>query len=192
MPEHLFQCHVTRDMRKRGIVGAEAWVRVGDEALEVTGADAGQFRIRVDDIARIRIGYVDTKTRTYETRLWTFDAPRPLQLAPTRGSWASYRDGIRQVTGALVAKQRRDRVETGYSKFDAMFGPVLTGLLAIASLGISIFVLENEPWWGRMIVPAVPLLVFGILLWVGVKRSWPRPIQELSELEVQLPPTHGA
>lgn len=56
----------------------------------------------------------------------------------------------------------------------------------MASIGVSLLALGNEQWWGRLLVPVVPLLVFSALLWVGVARSWPRPIGDASELAVHL------
>lgn len=114
---------------------------------------------------------------------------KPFRITPTSASWSAYGDAIRSLTSQLVAHQRHDRIEQGYSKFDAIFGPAMMGVLVIAAMGISIFALGNEPWWGRLLAPAIPLLIFGILLWLGVSRYWPRPIRELSDLDVQLPST---
>jgi hypothetical protein len=192
MAEETFQCHVNRHMRKLGLVGSVAWVRVGNDVIDLTGADGGQVRIRLDDMTRIRVGYLDSKGRAYETRIWSWGAEKPLRIMPTIASWAAYAQAVRSLASGLVARQRKDRIERGYSRFDALLGPVLTGLLVLGAVGVSIFALGNEPWWGRLLVPVIPLIVFGSLLWLGVARYWPRPIRELSDLDVQLPPTRGA
>ena len=31
MPDHVFQCYLTRELRSLGLSGSEAWVRIGDE-----------------------------------------------------------------------------------------------------------------------------------------------------------------
>ncbi|MBC7896157.1 MAG: hypothetical protein H7066_12150 [Cytophagaceae bacterium] len=189
MPEHTFQCYLTRHMRGLGLEGSGAWVRVSDGLIDLTGIDGGQVRIRLDDIARIRVGFLDSKGRSYETRIWTPGAEKPMRLTPTIATLGAYGHAIRFVTSQMAGHQRQDRIERGYSKFDAIFGPAMMGVLVLAAMGISIFALGNEPWWGRLLAPAIPLLIFGLLLWLGVSRYWPRPIRQLSDLDVQLPPT---
>lgn len=179
-------------MRSLGLQGSGAWVRVSDELIDLTGADGGQVSIRLDDVIRIRVGFLDGKGRSFETRIWSESAERPLRLTPTRSTWAGYGEGIRSLASGLVARRRQDRIEQGYSKFDAVFGPAMMGVLVIAALAVSIFALGNEPWWGRLLVPAIPLFILGMLLWLGVSRYWPRPIRDLSDLDVQLPPTRRA
>lgn len=188
MTEQVFQCYLTRALRRQGLHGSVAWVRVTPELIDFTGTESGQFRVRIDDIVRLRVGYVDAKSRTYETRLWTWGAGRPLRIVPVTSAWAAYGAATRLIASELLARQRGDRIEQGASKFDAVFGPLMMGLLVVAAIGISIFALENEPWWGRLFVPAIPVAIFGALLWVAVRRSWPRPIVSLSDLDVQLPP----
>ncbi|MBC7897366.1 MAG: hypothetical protein H7066_18255, partial [Cytophagaceae bacterium] len=77
MPEHTFQCYVTRHMRGLGLEGSVAWVRVSDGLIDLTGIDGGQVQVRLDDIARIRVGFLDSKGRSYETRIWTPGAEKP-------------------------------------------------------------------------------------------------------------------
>ena len=188
MPDHVFHCYMTRDLRKQGLDGAEAWVRVNDEMIDLSGTEGGQLRVRLDDVTRIRVGYLDAKGRTYETRLWRSGSEKPLRLAATSGTWWAYGDAIRAVAAGLIARQRFDRIERGNSRFDALFGPSMMGALLVGAIGVSVFALGHEPWWGRLLVPLIPLIVFSILLWLGVARYWPRPIGDLADLDVQLPP----
>jgi hypothetical protein len=189
MTDHVFQCYMTRDLRKQGLSGSEVWVRLSDEVVDLSGTEGGQLRIRLDDVTRIRVGYLDAKGRTYETRIWRSGVDKPLRLTSTSGTWSAYGDAIRALAAGLMARQRLDRIERGYSKFDAVFGPSMMGVLLVGAIGVSVFALGNEPWWGRLLVPLLPLLLFGILLWLGVARYWPRPIGDLNDLDVQLPPT---
>ena len=192
MAEYTFQCHVTRRMRAMGLQGSNAWVRVSENLIDISGVDGGQVRIRLDDVTRIRVGYVDGRSRTYETRIWSWGAEKPLGLTPTTQTWGAYGDAIRAVANGLVTRQRGNHIERGSSKFDAVFGTVLMGMLVLAAMGVAVFALGNEPWWGRLLVPLLPSAMFGLLLWLAVTRSWPRPIRELSELDVQLPPVRRA
>ncbi|MEP6835295.1 MAG: hypothetical protein ABJB74_18060, partial [Gemmatimonas sp.] len=82
---------------------------------------------------------------------------------------------------------RLARVETGSSKFDALLGPILTAIPTLGAYIIAGLVLTNEPWYGRMIVPAIPTVVLGALVWIGKKRYWPRPLRDIAALKVYLP-----
>lgn len=83
---------------------------------------------------------------------------------------------------------RMDRIETGASKFDALFGPILMAIPTLGAIVISLFVLTEEPWWGRMIVPLIPILILAALMWIGFKRYWPKPVRNIGDLKKQLPP----
>ncbi len=80
-----------------------------------------------------------------------------------------------------------DRIERGTSAFWACLGPVLMGLLFLAGVATGLFVLTEDVWWQRL-VPALPgAILFGVLLWNTTARLAPRPVKDLSELDVQLP-----
>jgi hypothetical protein len=135
------------------------------------------------------VGYTDgSKRRDYETRIWLAQGKQALRLTPYPHTWSAYTLTLRAFAALMAGQGRIANIEGGYSKFDALFAPVLTGLVALGAIGVSLFALGNSPWWARLIVPAVPLAVFGMLLYVGMARSWPRPLTDLAELEGQLPP----
>lgn len=93
-----------------------------------------------------------------------------------------------QFAERIIAEGRREVVETGASKFDALFGPALMGIPTLGAPILAIFVLTEEPWWGRMLVPLIPTIIFALLTWMGVARCWPKVLKSGRQLEKQLPP----
>lgn len=156
--------------------------------LELRGEQTGVWQIAPEALERVRIGYSDGKRRSYETQLWLADGSGRLELVPLNHQWPAYVTVVRALAATLAGKGLLGRVETGSSRFGALLPVVLFGLLALAAIGISLFALGNEPWWGRLIVPALPLLLFSLFVWTAVKRAWPRPLARLDDLNVQLPP----
>jgi hypothetical protein len=183
-----FQFSLNRRLRATGLEGKLAWAMVHDGALQLQDEKQHVVRIPADALARIRIGFVDGKHRTYSTRIWRDALDDAIEIVPLKSSWREYREVMNQLVQLLAQHQRLDRVETGSTQFDAISGPLLMAIPALGGMAISIFVLTNEPWWGRMIVPLLPTIVLAILLWLSVKRYWPRPLQNLQDLRVQLPP----
>ncbi|MCC6317257.1 MAG: hypothetical protein IT361_06140 [Gemmatimonadaceae bacterium] len=184
-----YEVALTSQLRSHGLAGGCALVRITEDCVDLTGADGGKLSVRLDDIIRLRVGYLDGRSRSYESRLWRWEDPKPLRLVPLVATWREYGVATRDLAARLEQRGRRHCLEQGSSRADAIFGIVATGLIAIASVVISLVALEQEPWWGRLLVPVFPVCLFGLLLYMGVRRYWPRPINSLAELDVQLPPT---
>lgn len=183
-----FQFANNNRVRKLGLEGGQCWAMIHDGALQLQDDAKHVVRIAPSEISRVRIGYFDAKRRLYHARIWRDSMEQPLELIPTTETWAGYRETIYEFAKLMTETNRLDRIETGTSKFDALFGPILTLVPTLGAIVLALFVLANEPWWGRMIVPIVPTLVFAILLWIGLRRHWPKPIQTVNDLEKQLPP----
>ena len=160
---------------------------VHDGALQLQDDKPHVVRIALSDISRVRIGYVDAKPRFFRTQIWRDGVEQPLELVPAKETWAGYRDTTYEFAQLLAQANRLDRAETGSSKFDALFGPALMFVPTLAAFALALFVLTKEPWWGRMIVPIAPTVVLALLIWFGVKRYWPRPLRDLSDLKKHLP-----
>lgn len=184
-----FQTGNDNSLRKAGLAGQHVRVALRDGALELRGEDGGALRIVPADVARMRIGYFDARRRIYLTRIWPASSETPLNLTPYPHTWSAYTQIMRGFAAAMRDDGRLGRIEGGSSKFDALFAPVLLGFLLLAAIGIAVFALGNEPWWGRLLVPAIPLLLFALLLRIGLTRYWPLSLRDLNELECQLPPT---
>jgi hypothetical protein len=136
----------------------------------------------------MRVGYDETKYAKYfRTRLVRTNRPAPLELHPLASYDPNYAATIRALAAAVVQAGGIGRVERGSSAFWAWLGPVLMGLLLLAALAVGIFVLADNVWWQRF-APALPIaVVFGVLVWNAKARLAPRPIEELGELDRQLP-----
>lgn len=184
-----FQTGNDQRLRKAGLAGAHVWATLREGALELRGEDGGALRITPAEVARMRIGYADARRRTYLARIWRASSAAPLNLAPYPHTWSAYAQIMRGFAAAMRDAGRLGRIEGGASKFDALFAPLLTGLPLLGAVGIAVFALGNEPWWGRLLVPAIPLLLFALFLRIGLTRHWPLPLRNIDELECQLPPT---
>ncbi|HWA42003.1 MAG TPA: hypothetical protein VHA10_02260 [Hypericibacter adhaerens] len=183
-----FHAAMTRALKREGFAGGHVWVGCREGRLDLIGESGGQIRIAPKEVARLRIGYEETKYRKlHQMLIWRQGVAQPLNLAPLGEHGAHYAATVRAFAADLAAEGKLAAIERGTSRFSAVLGPVLMAIPAFGALAISIFVLEEEPWWGRMIVPAVPLAIFALLLWLCFARHMPRPIQSLMELDKQLP-----
>lgn len=183
-----FQFTLNKRLRATGLEGKLAWGTVHDGALQLQDEKQHVVRIPADSLARIRFGYIDGKHRTYRTLLWRDAMDTPLEIVPLKHSWREYREVMNVFVQLMAQHQRLDRIETGSSQVDAIAGPSLMAIPALGGMAVSLFVLTNEPWWGRMIVPLIPTIILAILVWLAIKRYWPRPLQNLQDLRKQLPP----
>lgn len=172
-----------------GLTGPHVFGLVTNNTFELRGETSGNVFIAPDQIERMRVGFYETRSgRFYTTTLWTPLTSKPLVLQPTRGSYAGYTSLMTQFVEVMTNTSHRDRVETGSSKFDALLGPILMGIPTFGAWILAIFVLTNEPWWGRVLVPLIPTIIFAILAWMSAKRYWPRLLANAEQLRKQLPP----
>ena len=183
-----FQTGNDSALRAGGLAGRHVLGRLHGGALELSGNDGGLLRIGPADVERMRVGYVEGRARIYVARIWRAGSAQPLTLAPYPHTWPAFAQAMRGFAGVMAGQGFIARIEGGYSRFDALFAPVLFGLLALGTLGISLFVLTGQPWWARLLVPALPVALFALFLKTGLTRSWPRPLRDLADLEGQLPP----
>jgi hypothetical protein len=187
---HWFAVPNNKQLTALGLDGPHVFGLNATNAFELRGETAGNVLITPEQIVRARIGFYETRSgRFFRTKLWTTLTDKPIELQPTPASKGGYALVITQFAEMMIAQNKRDRVETGSTKFDAVFGPTLIGIPTLVAFILALFVLTNEPWWGRMIVPLVPSIIFGLLTWMGVKRYWPRVLLDVRQLTKQLPPT---
>lgn len=183
-----FQFPLNKRLRNTGLEGKFARAMLHEGALQLQDDTNHIVRIPLADISRVRIGYVEGKWRTYHTRIWRDALDKPLEIVPINSTFTGYRETITELTRQLAERDCLDRIETGSSKFDALLGPVLMAFPVIGAFAVALFVLTNAPWWGRTIVPLVPTILLAIVVWLGMRRNWPKPLSELKNLKVQLPP----
>lgn len=183
-----FAVPTDKRLTRLGLGGPHVFGLVTNNTFELRGETSGNVYITPEQITRIRVGYYETKGgRFYTTKLWTTLTEKPIALRPTHASFRGYTLVMTQFAEGMLAAGRRECVETGSSKFDALFGPVLMGIPTLGALILAIFVLTEEPWWGRMLVPVIPTIIFAILTWMGVARYWPCTLRDVGQLRKQLP-----
>lgn len=174
-------------LRERGITG-EATIRLARDGLEISGASGGLVRISTAQISRITAGWTSNKGGPFFlTRVWLQGSEKPLMLE-TRGlSHEWYALVIRGLAAQLFRIDGMKRIWRGSSIPASLELAIPFTLLFFAALAISIFVLENEPWYGRP-VPALVALPFAILGICVAWIRWPRPTRSLEEFNRRVAP----
>jgi hypothetical protein len=186
-PIGMFQTGNTVALRAAGLAGALVWGTFVDDALELRGDTGGALRIAPADLERARFGFAEGKGRRYRAEIWRVSTAEPVTLEPSPGTWPAYTRAMLAFAKGCLAAQRIDRIERGSTKLDALLPALLTAPLAVGTL-LGAFVLTDDPWWGRTLVPALPTALLAVLLWTGLTRHWPRAIAEPDDLRIQLPP----
>lgn len=179
---------MNKHLASLGLGGAFVFVLVTNGTLELRGEVSGNVYIAPLNISRVRIGFSEAKNgKFWLTRISTSAESKPIDLRPTPATRQGYTIVITRFVELMGANGLRDRIETGSSKFDALFGPVLMAIPAFGALAITLLILENEPWWGRMLVPLIPMSIFMLLAWRARTIFWPRPLETDQQLARQLP-----
>lgn len=187
-PPACFRAAMTRRLRQAGLKGEWAQVRVTAGVLEITGQHGGQFTVTPTDVARMRVGFVDSKYgKHFVWRLWfATETPSPIDLLPSGRAGHEYGATVRAFAQILANAGALDRIETGVSKYSALFLPALLGGLLLAASAVFIFFRGNESAWG-LLATAVPFgLLFGYFTHRTATRHWPRRIARLEELDRQV------
>lgn len=174
---------------REDFAGSHADVAIVPDGLTIKGEDKGFFHLPRSRIARLRLGFTEAKSGTYyEVRIWIEGERRPLVLYPLRHlNPGSYAAAMRALGAALEKEGNLARVYTGVSKFEALLGPVLMGLVVAAALFVAGYAMDPPEWWHFVVIPGIPAVVFGVLTWQAATRRWPRPVRMLADLERQLP-----
>jgi len=137
----------------------------------------------------VRAGFTETKHgQIYEARIWIDGEEAPLRLFPfERSDRPLYGAAMRTLTQEMQALGHLSRVQSGVSKFEAILAPALIGAVVIAALAAAAFAMEPPKWWHFFVLPGIPAIIFAILVWRARTLHWPRPLQQPSDLEPQLP-----
>lgn len=178
----------TEALRTAGLTGGHVWTTFIDDALELRGDTGGSLRIGPAELDRARIGFEEGKGGRYRVQIWRVGSPEPLTLEPSASTWPAYTRAMLAFAERCARAQRIDRFQSGSTKFDALFPAVLAAPLATGALVVAMFVLADDPWWGRILMALLPVSLFGFLLWTGLTRHWPRPVTAPEQLRIVLPP----
>src|SRR3954468_24716444 len=183
----MFHTANTDAMRAAGLAGGHVWVSFVEDALELRGDTGGAVRIAASDLDHARIGYIDAKVRRHQTHLWHAGAPEPFVLEPSRATWPAYTRSMLALARSCENAHRLDRIERGSTRFEALFPALLTVPVVIGVLYVEVFVLTEEPWWVRTLLPLIPLVLFGFLLRRGLAAHWPTRLAPSDDLLPILP-----
>lgn len=182
-----FTAATTRRLRKAGLAGTVK-VTVTGPQIRLDGEAGGTLVIPIETVKRIRVGVMETKVgRIFQTLVWRGDDERPILLRPLAPYEDNYAATVLAIAAVLAEDGRSASIERGTSAFDAVLGPILMGLLTMAASVVAIFILTDGTWWQRGLVPAFPLALFALLLFLGATRHWPRPIRSETDLLRHLP-----
>ena len=175
-------------LRSRHVQG-EATVRLMADGLEVSGASGGLLRISTAQIRQVRSGWSAIKYGPLlQTRVWLHEEDEPLKLEHRGLGFAPYAAVVQGLAAQLARVDGVSRLHRGSSIASAVELLVPMTVLFLAALAISVFVLENEPWWGRPI-PALVALTFVIVGAVLAFQRWPRPVRTIDEFNQRIAPS---
>jgi hypothetical protein len=175
-------------LRAAGLTGGHVWVSFVDGALELRGDTGGVMRVGPSDLDHARIGYLAAKFKRYQALIWANGATEPLVLEPSAATAPAYTRAMLAFAHGCEDEGCIDRIERGSTKFEAVFPALLTVPIAVGVLGVEVFLLPDESWWIRALLPLVPLVLFGFLLRRGIAKHWPTRLQHSGDLSIVLPP----
>jgi hypothetical protein len=175
-------------LRDKQVLG-EARIRLKPDGLEISGASGGFLRILTPQIRLVRTGWQSVKYGPwFLTRVWLQGEEAPLKLVARGLNFQGYAAVIRGLAAQLARVDGVSRLHRGGSIGAAVELLVPMTVLFLAALAITIFVLENEPWWGRPI-PALVALVFVVMGAILAFHRWPRPVRDLDEFNRRVAPS---
>lgn len=182
-----FRAYGNRRLRRGGARGSPVRVSLGTAWLDIAGEDPTPLRLPLATIERMRSGYTEVKGGPlYQTILWPA-GDAPITLAPLREDRLLYATLVRTLAARVAATHGPHAVERGDTRFGALFGPVLIGLVLIAALAVCTYALADEPPALRWLPALVPGLIFALLAWRYRTVHRPRPVEDFAELDRQLP-----
>jgi hypothetical protein len=181
-----FAAVLTRQLKRLGLRGDPATISLSENGLDLHGAKDGSVMIAYSDVIRMRAGFTDGRGSThYECALQTSSARLVLHRHGAHPN--GYRAGVLAIAANVAERRGLQAVERGVSWFGALFGPALMVIPVLGALYVATVLLDHEPWWGRSIVPLVPLIVLALLSGRAISRHVPRSVRSIDELTTQLP-----
>jgi len=170
-------------------IPGEATVRLMPDGLEISGVSGGFVRISTANIRLVRSGWSSIKYGPLlQTRIWLHGQEAPVKLEHRGPGFEPYAAVIRGLADQLARVDGVSRLHRGSSIASAIELLVPMSALFIAALAVSIFALENEPWWGRPI-PALAAFSFAIMGAAIAFHRWPRPVRDIDEFNRRIAPS---
>lgn len=181
-----FETAVTVGMKRRGVRGRLARVRLVGGMLRIDGAEGSGIAIAVTSIGRIRVGYFESRHgNLFGTRLWLDDGGPPIALRPIR-PFGGYRDIVLDLARAVAGTRGLQAVHRGTGLVAAVYNALVFGA---AFVGLSYTAWKYwEAWLWPLLL--LPIAFGGVTVYAArqmLRRHLPRPVASLAELDVQLP-----
>jgi hypothetical protein len=183
-----FRAYLLGSLKRRDFDGRFVTVEVAPDGVTLKGERGGFLHLPLERVARLRAGFTEGKYGpVYEARLWLDGEPAPLLFYPLEHQdRPAYAAAIRTIASALHARGGA-RLERGVNAIGAALGPALMGIVvAFGFFGASISA-DPPVWWHFVVIPLIPSVVLGALIWRAATRHWPKPVASPAELDVQLP-----
>ena len=186
--EPAFEVPLLKAMRRAGLDGAMAEIRLDGDTLRLSGDQGGALAIPAREVARIRIARFAGRRGPplHETKIWRAGEKAPLLLVASPHHPGSYGPVIRQFAGWVFAEGGQVLRGPGLLSVIVQMGFTVgsTGLLTLLLLGGAIV---ERRFWMWLVVAFFAALT--VLLFVGLRRSyWPRHVCSPEELDEFLPP----
>ena len=186
--EPAFQVPLLEAMRRAGLDGSMAEIRLDGDTLRLVGERSGALAIRAGEVDRIRIAAFRGRRGPplHETKIWRAGERTPLLIVASPHHPGSYGPVIRRFAGWVFAEGGQVQRGPGLLSVIVQMGFTVgsTGLLTLLLLGGAI--VERSFWMWLVVLFFAGLTV---LLFVGLRRSyWPRRVSSPEELDEFLPP----
>ena len=184
-----FRSRIVGALRRRDFDGDFAEVSTAPDGFTLKGADRGFLHVPFERVVRMRVGFTETKSGlVYEAKVWLDGERVPLAFFPyDRTDARGYSGAMRALAASLAESGKLDRVQRGVSSVEALLGPALIAPVVLFALFAASISADPLVWWHFVVIPLVPSVVLGILIWRAVTRHMPRAVTSLAELDVQLP-----
>lgn len=177
-----------RAKRRLGIDGRTALVRLAPDGIEVCGDRSGCVLLPFSRIARMRVGFEESRTGTVLLlRLWLSDESKPY-LFGGNVDCRAYGGFVRAAVARILRDAPAVAIETGSGLFVPIF---VIGAFATLALGVTAFTIHlaatGDDWTiglGALAVFLILLTILGPWVW---SRHRPRRIARVEEIERALP-----
>jgi len=177
-----------RAKRQLGVAGRTCIVRLVSGGFEIAGGESGRVTLPFARIARMRVGFEETKYGTVLLlRLWRVAERGTLALGGNEDRRA-YGRFVRAAVPQLMQESPDLPIETGSGWFVPIFAIGAFGALSLAAAGFMLYLAVTGDDWriglGALAVALILLALLGPWVW---SRHRPRRITRAEEIERALP-----
>ena len=182
-----FEVPLRRSLRRAGLRGSTAEVRLQGDTLILSGAEGGSLAIPPSAVECLRIASYSSRhvPPDYEFRIWRAGERGSLVIATAPRRHGSYGPVMREFAGWVFADG--GRVLRGPGLLRLIVQMIWTvGTVALFALVLLGGAIAEGKWWMWLITLFVAGLA--VLLFVGLYRtSWPRRVTSPEQLDEMLP-----